>query len=112
MTWIKPWAIEQGVGLPVIPEHCEQPWHMFYMLMPSLTQRQRLIAHLKANGISSVFHYVPLHQSQMGQSFGKVHDCPVTEDVSDRLIRLPFFNALTEDEQLRIVGALHQFQTS
>ena len=68
---------------------------MFYLLLPSLDARNGLIAHLKAHGILSVFHYLPLHLSDMGQQFGgQPGDCPVTEDVSDRLLRLPFFNSL------------------
>jgi dTDP-4-amino-4,6-dideoxygalactose transaminase len=83
---------------------------MFYLLMPSLEQRQGLIAHLRARGILSVFHYVPLHLSAMGQRFGgKQGDCPVTEDVSDRLVRLPFYNDLTEAEQARVIAAILEF---
>jgi dTDP-4-amino-4,6-dideoxygalactose transaminase len=77
--------------------------------VPSLHQRQLLIAHLKSQGILSVFHYLPLHLSDMGQSFGgKAGDCPVTEDVSDRLLRLPFYNELTESEQDRVIAAVSE----
>jgi dTDP-4-amino-4,6-dideoxygalactose transaminase len=69
-----------------------------------------LIAHLKAKEIYSVFHYLPLHLSDMGRRFGgEPGDCPVTEDVSDRLLRLPFYNDITEAEQARVVGALRAF---
>ena len=58
-----------------------------------------------------MFHYLPLHLSEMGQQFGgKAGDCPVTEDVSDRLLRLPFYNDLTEDEQARVIAALCAFE--
>jgi dTDP-4-amino-4,6-dideoxygalactose transaminase len=104
------WARDRGVRLPIVPPYCQQSYHMFYLLMPSLEQRQGLIAHLKARGILSVFHYVPLHLSAMGQRFGgKQGDCPVTEDVSDRLVRLPFYNDMTETEQARVVAALVEF---
>ena len=104
------WAAENGVRLPIIPEHCEQPYHMFYMLMPSLQERQALIAHLKARGILSVFHYLPLHLSEMGKQFGgKEGDCPVTEDTADRLVRLPFYNVLTEMDQAHVVAAIKEF---
>ncbi len=104
------WATAHGVRLPVIPPYCEQPFHMFYMLLSSLDQRQRLIDHLKSRGILSVFHYLPLHLSTMGQSLGgKAGDCPVTEDVSDRLLRLPFYSSLTEAEQARVVEAALDF---
>jgi dTDP-4-amino-4,6-dideoxygalactose transaminase len=104
------WADEHGVQLPTVPEYCEQPYHMFYMLLPSYGQRQALIAHLKERGILSVFHYLPLHLSDMGRYFGgKEGDCPVTEDVSDRLLRLPFYNELTEAEQAEVVQAIQAF---
>jgi len=103
------WARDNGVGLPFVPSHCEQPYLMFYLLMRSLRQRQGLIAHLKAQGILSVFHYLPLHLSEMGQRFGrKEGDCPVTEDVSDRLVRLPFYNDLQERDQERVCDAVKE----
>lgn len=105
------WAEEHRVQLPVIPAYCDQAYHMFYMLLPSLEYRQALIAHLKACGITSVFHYLPLHTSDMGQRFGgKPGDCPVTEDISDRLLRLPFYNGLTQADQARVVEAIQQFE--
>lgn len=104
------WAQDHDVRLPIVPGHCAQPYHMFYMLLPSLQFRQALIAHLKARGILSVFHYLPLHLSEMGRHFGgKQGDCPVTENLSDRLLRLPFYNKLTEQDQRCIVDALYQF---
>ena len=84
---------------------------MFYILLPSLQQRQALIAHLKLHKILSVFHYLPLHFSDMGRKFGgKVGDCPVAEDISGRLLRLPFYNSLTEVEQKRVVTAVKEFE--
>lgn len=103
------WAGEHGVRLPVIPAHCDQAYHMFYLLMPSLTERQALIGHLKTKNIISVFHYLPLHLSEMGRKFGgRPGDCPVTEDVSDRLVRLPFYNDLTQKELDRVVSAVRE----
>ena len=107
---LQSWAKEKGVRLPFIPQGVEQSYHMFYLLMPSLQLRQNLIAHLKSNLILSVFHYVPLHLSDMGRNFGgKAGDCPVTEDVSDRLLRLPFYNALNEGDQSRVIEAILEF---
>ncbi|UZQ56019.1 dTDP-4-amino-4,6-dideoxygalactose transaminase [Trichothermofontia sichuanensis B231] len=104
------WAEDHQVKLPTIPEHCEQAYHMFYMLLPSLDLRQALIAHLKSKNISSVFHYLPLHLSQMGRKFGGSQgDCPVTESVSDRLLRLPFYNELTESDQARVIESIRNF---
>jgi dTDP-4-amino-4,6-dideoxygalactose transaminase len=104
------WAARQGVRTPVVPEHCEQAYHMYYLLLPSLDVRQALIAHLKQRGILSVFHYLPLHLSDMGRKFGgKAGDCPVTENLSDRLLRLPFYNELTESDQAAVVEAVTSF---
>jgi dTDP-4-amino-4,6-dideoxygalactose transaminase len=108
---LKGWANDHGVRLPVVPEHCEQSYHMFYLLLPSLDQRQALIAHLKKRGIMAVFHYLPLHLSSMGRQLGgKPGDCPVTEDISDRLLRLPFYNDLTEEDQARVVEGICSFE--
>jgi dTDP-4-amino-4,6-dideoxygalactose transaminase len=104
------WASQRGVRLPVVPPHCEQPYHLFYLLLPSLAEREALQAHLRAQGILAVFHYLPLHLSEMGQRYGgKPGDCPVTEDVSDRLLRLPFYTALSEADQAFVVSAILSF---
>jgi len=93
------WANENDIRLPVIPEYCDQPYHMFYLLMPTLEKRTLFIQHLKKNGIMAVFHYLPLHLSEMGKKFGgKVGDCPVAENISDRLVRLPFYNDLNIED--------------
>jgi len=108
---LQDWAGENGVRLPVIPGHCEQTYHMFYMLMPSLDVRQDFIAFLKTRGIQSVFHYLPLHLSDMGQRFGgKPGDCPVTEDISDRLVRLPFYNSLSSSDLEDVIGAVVEYR--
>jgi dTDP-4-amino-4,6-dideoxygalactose transaminase len=108
---LQEWAVDHGATLPIVPAHCEQPYHMFYLLMRSLDRRQALIEYLKAQDILSVFHYLPLHLSDMGRRFGgRSGDCPVTEDVSDRLLRLPFYNDLTEEAQAKVVAAIHHFR--
>jgi dTDP-4-amino-4,6-dideoxygalactose transaminase len=108
---LQDWARDCGARLPIVPSCCQQPYHMFYLLLPSFEHRQALIAHLRARDISSVFHYVPLHLSKMGQRFGgRPGDCPVTEDISDRLLRLPFYNELTEADQARVVDAVTCFR--
>ena len=107
---LKDWAGAHGVQLPCIPAGCEQSYHMFYILAPNLEVRQNLIAYLRERGVYSVFHYLPLHLSDMGRSFGgKTGDCPVTESISDRLIRLPFHNALTSGEQEQVIDLLQAF---
>jgi dTDP-4-amino-4,6-dideoxygalactose transaminase len=107
---IAPWAAEAGIGLPCIPPGCEHPYHMYYILAPALERRQALIAHLRERGISAVFHYLPLHLSAMGRRFGgKRGDCPVTEDVSERILRLPFYYGLKEEDQDSVMRALREF---
>jgi dTDP-4-amino-4,6-dideoxygalactose transaminase len=107
---LKDWADVNEIGLPTVPAHCQQSYHMFYLLLPSADDRQALIHHLKRRDILSVFHYLPLHLSEMGRRFGgKVGDCPVTEDVSDRLLRLPFYNDLTEADQQEVIETVRRF---
>ena len=107
---LESWAQENGVRLPVVPGHCEQAWHMFYLLMPSLDERQAMIAHLKDCDVNAVFHYLPLHLSEMGQRFGgRTGDCPVTEAVSDCLVRLPFYNDMTPQDQGYVIQSLRSF---
>ncbi len=104
------WAEENHVQMPFVPAHCEQTYHMFYMLFPSLEARTKAIAHLKERGIQAVFHYLPLHLSPMGEKYGgKAGDCPVTEQISDQLIRLPFYTNMTEDEQKTVISVLKEF---
>ena len=96
--------------MPIIPEYCEHPYHMFYLLMPVLDIRTRFIEWMKSRGILCVFHYLPLHLSKMGISFGgKSGDCPVTEDISDRLVRLPMFFNLEQNDLDYIVEQIVDF---
>ena len=101
------WAARIGARLPTIPAGCESSYHMFYVILPSLQSRTALIASLKSRGILAVFHYQPLHLSEMGRRWGgRTGDCPVTEDVSDRLLRLPFYTDMAASEQDRVIEAV------
>ncbi|MBZ4394606.1 dTDP-4-amino-4,6-dideoxygalactose transaminase [Myxococcus sp. AS-1-15] len=105
------WAAAQGVSQPHVPAECEQAYHMYYLLMPSLEVRTRFIQQLRQQGINAVFHYLPLHVSDMGRTFGgQAGDCPVTESISDRLVRLPFFSTMTEQEQATVLTAVRDFR--
>ncbi len=105
------WAADNDVTTPTVPDGCEQAYHMYYLLLPSLEARTALVEHLKALGILAVFHYLPLHLSEMGARFGgRAGDCPVTESVSDRLLRLPFYTNMTDDEQRQVLDAVKTFQ--
>ena len=104
------WAEENGIRCPMVPEYVEQSYHMYYLLLPDLQRRTAFIHHLKDNGIMGVFHYLPLHLSPMGiQLGGKEGDCPVTERISDQLVRLPFYTGMTEEELARVVEAVTSF---
>ena len=108
---LQEWAVNHGVGLPFVPDHCEQAFHMFYIIAPNLDFRRKLIKHLSDQDIYAVFHYLPLHLSQMGIEFGgKPGDCPVTESVTDRLLRLPFYSALSEENLDRVIQSVLQFR--
>ena len=106
-TGLTTWAQANGVILPHVPTDCEPAWHMFYLLLPRLDVRQRFIAQLKAQSIHSVFHYLPLHLAPMGVAANPSRGrCLVTEDVSDRLVRLPFFTTMTSSDQSRVIDAI------
>lgn len=105
------WAEANQVSLPRVPGHCNQTYHMFFMLLPSVKARQDFITQLKNRGIQSVFHYLPLHLSDMGRKFGGDESyCPITESVSDRLVRLPFYNTLSTDEQNHVVREIQSIE--
>lgn len=105
------WCASVGATPPCVPAHCESAWHMYHLLLPDLATRTALIGHLKQRGILSVFHYLPLHRSEFASRWGgKAGDCPVTEDISDRLLRLPFFNSMTDEQQDAVIAALHEFK--
>jgi dTDP-4-amino-4,6-dideoxygalactose transaminase len=103
------WAREHGVGLPYVPGHCEQSAHMFYVLLPA-GERDRFIDHLLARDVQSVFHYVPLHASPMAARWPPRAACPVTEDVSARLARLPFYTGLDAATQDRVIDATREYR--
>jgi dTDP-4-amino-4,6-dideoxygalactose transaminase len=108
---LRDWAQAHGVVQPSIPSHVGPAHHLYYLLLPSLADRDALIAHLKSQGVHAVFHYLPLHLSRMGVALGgRPGTCPVAEDVSDRLLRLPLFNGLTDREQGRVIEATIGFQ--
>jgi dTDP-4-amino-4,6-dideoxygalactose transaminase len=101
------WAREVGAALPTVPPHCEQTFHIFYVRLPSSEARTALIDHLRDQGIVAVFHYLPLNASEMGAQFGgRPGQCPVTEEVAERMLRLPLFSTLTEAEQERVIAAV------
>lgn len=110
-TALAAWADRQGVRRPIVPANCAHPAHIFYLLLPSLDARTRFLAHLRQRMILATFHYQPLHLSDMGRQFGgQVGQCPVTEDVADRLVRLPVFYQLDDDALARVIDAVTAFE--
>ena len=105
------WADAEGVQQPTVPEHVEQAFHMYYLLLPTAEHRSRFIAFLKNNGVNAVFHYVPLNLSPMGENLGaRPGDCPVAEDLSSRLVRLPFFTGLDEANQETVIRTVREYR--
>lgn len=105
-----PWAAGHGVELPTVPDDVESSFHLFHLLLPSGDDRDRFLSFLRERGIRAVFHYVPLHTSPMGRSFGgRAGEFPVTESASARLARLPFYTDLSEDDQDRVIEAILDF---
>jgi dTDP-4-amino-4,6-dideoxygalactose transaminase len=97
---------DEGLArLPRVPENCAANYHLFYLLLPEAATRAALLEHLRGRDIHAVFHYVPLHSSPMGRQFGyEEGDLPVTENVSERLVRLPMSYTITVEEQMRVVS--------
>jgi len=95
---------------PIIPDHCQHNAHMYYILVEDLATRTALIQQLKQQGINSVFHYVPLHSSPAGQRYGRPHSSlTYTEELSDRLVRLPLFPELTPGQLETTIMAIQEF---
>lgn len=105
---------ERGlIRLPHPPPECRHNGHMFYLVMKDNASRDGLINFLKTREIDAVFHYIPLHLSSMGKRMGfRLGDLPVTEDLSDRIIRLPMYNELEQQQQERVVKAVEAFLLS
>ncbi len=103
---LAPHADDLGVRLPVVPPDCEPAWHLFHVLLPAHADRPWVMGRLAERGIGTAFHYVPLHSSVGGRRFAaRETECPVTDDVSARLLRLPFHNGLTAAHTDRVVEA-------
>ena len=97
------------VRRPVIPIDCEHNAHMYYLLLPDLPMRNLLLERLKRSGIHAVFHYVPLHSSPAGIKYGKTHGSLTnTVAVSERLVRLPLWMDMTEDDLAQVARSVYQ----
>ncbi|MDO9419809.1 MAG: dTDP-4-amino-4,6-dideoxygalactose transaminase [Herminiimonas sp.] len=109
---LKPLEERGLLRCPIIPGTCTHNAHMFYILLASDIDRQQVLSELKLNGINSVFHYVPLHSSPAGKRYGRIHGTMnVTNEQSERLIRLPLWVGLESEQQERIVSLLKRILT-
>ena len=98
------------ITLPVIPEECKHNAHIFYFITKSLEERTKLISFLKQNEIQSVFHYIPLHSSPAGIKFGRFDGKDeITTEYSERLIRLPLYYGLKDEDQNKVIENVLKF---
>ena len=107
---LKDWAEKVGVRLPFIPDHCEQTYHMFYLLFEDLKGRTSFMEYMKEKGVHTVFHYLPLEQSNYAKSRGWDSDaCPVSNSISDRLVRLPLYPSMSDSQIDTVITAIVNF---
>ena len=107
---LSPLEADGLLSLPRVPTECQTNHHLFHILLPDALKRDALMEHLKAQGIGAVFHYVPLHSSPMGLRCGYHQGpLPVTENLSSRLLRLPLYCELTEEDQAEVVDQVTSF---
>jgi dTDP-4-amino-4,6-dideoxygalactose transaminase len=107
MQMLSPLADELRLELPIVPPDREQAYHMFYVLLADRATRDAALESMRAQGVQPTFHYVPLHSAPAAERFAvRRTECPVTDDVSDRLLRLPFHNNLAIDDIARVVSSL------
>lgn len=109
------WAEQNDVRQPVVPEHCDQAYHMYYLIMATAECRSKFIAQLKDKGVMAVFHYLPLNASnfalQMAEKGWHKFQCPITEDLADRLVRLPFYSNMSHDDQTAVIQEVLKFDS-
>jgi dTDP-4-amino-4,6-dideoxygalactose transaminase len=108
---LEDWAQCNNVRLPFVPKHCEQPFHLFQLIAPSVEFRAGLIEHLKNCGILAVHHYIPLHSSTFGTKIGVAPEgCKVTEYISDRLLRLPMYYSLSDEQVQTVIKKVMEYR--
>lgn len=101
--------IEQ-IEMPYVPAECKHNAHMFYIKTKDLEERTKLINHLKENEIQAVFHYIPLHSAPAGIKYGRFHgEDKYTTKESERLLRLPMYYGLKEEDVLKVCDKIKEF---
>jgi dTDP-4-amino-4,6-dideoxygalactose transaminase len=109
-SFLRPLEAAGLIRLPVVEQGDTCNGHLYYVICGSHEERTRLIEFLKNRGIWAVFHYVPLHTSPAGKKFGRAHgELKVTDDLSERLLRLPLFHGMTLDETVTVAEAVMEF---
>lgn len=102
--------LRDKIELPVVPEDCVHNAHMFYIKCKDLEERTKFISYMKENGIGCVFHYIPLHSSPAGVRFGRFFEEDVyTTKESERLVRLPMWYGMGEEDQMKVIEAVKEF---
>lgn len=110
MEMLKPLEDEGWLKLPLVDDESVNNGHIFYVITSSLDERDRIIAHLKSSGIMAIFHYVPLHSSPAGKKYGRVSgSMRQTNDLSDKLLRLPLYYGMSEEDVHHVVGQIREF---
>ena len=95
----------------MIPEHVESSYHTFHLLFPTDSSRNAFIEFTRDRGVSAVFHYLPLHLSEVGRRLGGAEgDCPVTEEICEKLVRLPLYDGLSAEEQRYVIDVVREFR--
>ena len=109
-TELRGWTIQNGIRTPAVPDGCEHSSHMYYLRLNDLESRSRFINHMRDHGVMTVFHYQPLHLSDVGVRLGgRVGQCPVTEEAGDTLVRLPLFASMSASEVDQVLDAVVTF---
>ena len=106
------WCKEYDAVQPTVPEGCSHPAHVYYLLLPSAEDRTRFIREMREVGIIAPSHYVPLHSSPYGSEVGRTgpSGCEVTQDLADRIVRLPLFVDLTDAQQAKVIDEVRRFR--
>ena len=110
---LKPLAGQGKIALPTVPEGCVHNAHMFWIKCRDLKERTELIDFLKAGGVSSVFHYIPLHSAPAGKKYGRFSGSDqYTTRESERLLRLPLYYGMTREDHQRVCDKVKEFYQS
>jgi len=107
---LKDWCRRHGIVRPTIPAECQSSWHLYHLMLPSLTKRQDLIRHVRSRDAAAVFHYLPLHLSDFGRRLNpKPPSLPVAEAAGEKLLRLPMYNDMTDADVAEVIATVKEW---